>query len=104
MFRIFREKSKNTLNIHVFAWKRGKSLSRLLNSLNNAEYMDDQALLIIHVDGEESEEVDRVLFNFKWKFGRKYMIIQRNKSRVGLLKVFFKFLNILDDVVCMGHC
>lgn len=71
------------VDIHVFAWRRGKSLSRLLQSLNKA-YYSQKVLLIVHVDGGESEEVDRVLWNFKWKFGKEYYKIQWNLERKGM--------------------
>jgi hypothetical protein len=84
------KRRKRLVDIHVFAWKRSKSLSRLLNSINNAEYSAEPIMLIVHVDGSSTDQVNRVLLNFKWKFGRKYYKILRNSHNLGLKELMLK--------------
>jgi hypothetical protein len=83
---------KREIDIHVFAWKRSKSLSRLLYSLNDADYSSSsgKVMMIVHVDGDSTEDVNRVLLNFKWKFGRKYYKIQKSKKNQGLKEILLK--------------
>ena len=76
------------VSIHVFAWRRSKSLSRLLHSLNNAEYPYYKNMnLIIHVDGNPSMQVLDVLKEFKWKLGKKNMMIRQSDKIMGLKNV-----------------
>ncbi|KAJ3404667.1 hypothetical protein HDV05_007044, partial [Chytridiales sp. JEL 0842] len=71
------------LSIHVFAWKRAKSLNRLLKSLKDADYGDVRNLeMIIHVDGGATDEVLELASNYSWPFGPKDLVL--DASNVGL--------------------
>jgi hypothetical protein len=71
------------LSLHVFAWKRVKSLGRLLRSLQDADYGETKALtLIIHIDGGASSGVLELVSKFVWRYGEK--IVEANEANIGL--------------------
>ncbi|KAJ3293039.1 hypothetical protein HDU79_000755 [Rhizoclosmatium sp. JEL0117] len=79
--------TSNNLNIdieiHVFAWRRAKSLNRLLTSVRDADYGHRRDIpLIIHLDANYSKEVESIVESFIWRFGEKS--VQRNSAPLGL--------------------
>lgn len=68
--------------IVVIAYNRPKSLERLLLSISNARYPTENITLIISIDKSDSNKVENVAKEFKWKYGEK-RIITLNKN-VGL--------------------
>jgi hypothetical protein len=86
-------RSRVRIAIHVFAWKRSRSLSRLLNSLNSADYNSNHVIdLIVHVDGNPTDAVLKVLNEFEWKFGNESKIIKRQSKNIGLKRVYYQSL------------
>lgn len=70
--------------IVVIAYNRESSLKRLLKSLNNAEYCDDNVNLIISIDKSDNTKVPMVANAFDWKHGEKRVVIRDEK--MGLKK------------------
>lgn len=67
--------------IHIFAWRRVKSLKRLLDSLERAcavEQMAVSASVTFHVDHEFSPGVLDAIGAFSWKYGRVHLNIRRH--------------------------
>lgn len=78
----FHESRDLNMAIHVFSWRRTKSLQRLCNSLLKARYLDYKVPLIFHVDGEPLASVVTYLDAFRWPFGEK--IVLRNPQHLGM--------------------
>jgi len=70
------------VSIHIFAWRRRKSLERLCASINRARYHGAQVPLYFHVDGEALESVLEYVLDFKWMHGRK--LVQIRSKRLGM--------------------
>lgn len=70
--------------IIAIGYNRADSISRLLNSLQNAEYGEDSITLIVSIDNSGSSEVSDVADAFEWTHGRK--LIRTFKERQGLRK------------------
>ncbi|SDJ24587.1 hypothetical protein SAMN04487760_10471 [Lachnospiraceae bacterium G41] len=68
--------------IVVVAFNRAKSLQRLLNSLNNAIYENDNIPLIISIDKGENQDVLRVAEDFIWKYGEKKVVYQSENLKL----------------------
>lgn len=62
------------MSIHVFAWRRTKSLQRLCNSLLRARYLNYRVSILFHVDGDPLPSVVSYLESFVWPFGEKTII------------------------------
>lgn len=61
--------------IVVIGYNRAFSMERLLKRLNQVDYQEDEVLLIISIDQNDTAEVYYVADNFQWKHGeciRKY--------------------------------
>jgi hypothetical protein len=84
-----KQKESITIAIHVFGWKRFKSLKRLLKALIRADYTsaNSDIPLYIHLDGGYTTQVETLANNFNWKQGPKY--IMKQASQVGLQRVSF---------------
>lgn len=89
--------------IVVVGYNRVASLTRLLKSLSCAIY-DEEVTLVISIDRSNNQEVYDLADNFQWKFGRKYVIIQKERRglkehiyRCGDLSKYFKSVTILED-------
>lgn len=82
----------NSMSIHVFAWKREKSLRRLCNSLLMANYYGHVVDLYFYVDGGSLDLVNSYIKSFQWPHGKKYMNFK--DKFMGLPKVinFYSFL------------
>ncbi len=76
------------ISIHVFAWRRKKSLGRLLDSLQRANYMNHTIPLYIHVDGDPLNSVVEMIESFEWSHGRKHVHI--SEQRLGMPAVNLK--------------
>lgn len=77
----------SNIAIVVIAFNRGKSLIRLLNSLNDLNVQEEKITLYISIDrakGEriENQEVVNIATEFNWKFGEK--IVNYRKKNMGL--------------------
>lgn len=68
--------------IVVSGFNRVKSLTRILNSLLNADYLNYEVPLIISIDYSGSEEVSALAERFNWPFGKKTVI--SHSERLGL--------------------
>jgi hypothetical protein len=82
--------AKSWMTIHLFAWKRNKSLRRLLDSITNAEYPphsigNHTVSIVFHVDAGATESVIDMVQSFKWTLGKKY--IEMYTTHQGLGKV-----------------
>lgn len=58
-------------SIHVFGWRRRRSIERLCNSLLEANYENYEIPLNFHIDGEPLESVVSYVQSFHWPFGSK---------------------------------
>ncbi|PJF16926.1 hypothetical protein PSACC_03264 [Paramicrosporidium saccamoebae] len=67
------------ISIHVFAWRREKSLRRLCESLLRAQYSGHEVPLYFHVDGEPLNLVVNYVKDFKWPHGPKIVNIRQQK-------------------------
>ena len=70
--------------IIVIAYNRTKSLKRLLDSIATAKYSNKNIELVISIDGIKNHEVVKISEEFDWKYGCKYIIVQ--KQNLGLKK------------------
>lgn len=70
------------ISIHVFAWRREKSLDRLCKSLLRASYSGHEVPLYFHVDGEPLDLVVAYVNSFNWPHGPK--IVNIRKERLGM--------------------
>lgn len=98
--------SKN-LPVVVVAFNRSNSLKRLLASLNEAEYTENDVPLIISIDkGDNNQDVLSVAESFTWLHGEKTVVYQSEnlKLRKHVLKCgdyAFKYGNVIileDDL------
>ena len=74
--------------IVVVAFNRARSLARLLASLNNAVYEEDNVPLIISIDKGDNQDVLKTAEDFEWKHGQKTVVYQSEnlKLRKHILK------------------
>lgn len=98
------------LAIVVVAYNRTESVSRLLNSLNNAHYIQ-QVPLIISIDKSNTDEVENLADSFVWTHGKKRVI--KHKSNLGLrdhimsigkLTEEYENLIVLEDDLVVSNC
>jgi hypothetical protein len=85
------------MSIHIFAWRRSKSLERLLNSL--VEPLSSRALpqrtclpLYFHLDAYPLDSVVDMVEEFQWNYGTKtvdYKDVPTGLPKVFLFGVFF---------------
>lgn len=80
------------LSLHVFAWRRVKSLRRLCRSLLQATYDRHQGIpLVFHIDGGYNPNVLDYIQSFYWPHGKKRVDIK--KKHIGLLQVYILVLH-----------
>lgn len=72
----------NQIAIVAIGYNRPKCLLRLLNSLEKANYNNDNVALIISIDNSGNNDVENVANDFRWSHGKK--IIKTYKKRLGL--------------------
>lgn len=70
------------ISIHIFAWRRKKSLERLCKSINRARFHGHRIPIYFHVDGDPRPEVVEYIQSFKWKHGSK--IVNFRPKRLGM--------------------
>lgn len=68
--------------IVTVAYNRVDSLSRLLSSLDNAYYEDNDVTLIISVDKSKTDVVERFADDYQWSHGEK--IVDKHEKNLGL--------------------
>lgn len=90
--------------IVVVAFNRAAPLQRLLNSLSQAIYTNNQVELIISIDKSNDTEVKTIAENFVWKFGAKKIIchdehlgLKKHILWCGSLTKQYEALIILED-------
>jgi hypothetical protein len=76
-----------SMSIHVFCWRRTKSLQRLCNSLLRARYLNYTVPIVFHVDGDPLPSVVAYLDSFEWPFGEKTII--QSPNHLGMPNVHF---------------
>ena len=95
---------KDKIAIIVVCYNRPDSTKRLLESLSVAHYPDHEIPLVISVDCSGNETLYRLVQDFEWTFGPKYVVI--HSERLGLKKhiytcgdltEYFKGVIILED-------
>ncbi len=96
--------NKEKIAIIVVGYNRLYSLQRLISSLEKATYEVDSVPLVISIDASGDEDLYNWARNYEWRYGRKYVIIQ--KERLGLkrhifacadLTKYFKGIILLED-------
>lgn len=78
------EEYKRHFAIVVIGYNNGKSILRLLQSIQRAEYGKDSVDLIISIDHSGNQVVESIAENFEWYIGTKK--IRTFKERQGLKK------------------
>lgn len=82
--------------IIVVAYNRSKSLERLLLSISNSIFPDNDITLIISIDkSDENKDVLNVANNFNWKNGKKQII--NHEHNLGLRKHIVKCMNFVFE-------
>lgn len=101
---INKEENKKRIAIVVVGYNRQKSLSRLLESLNNAYYDSDHIPLVISIDASGNQDLYDYVKSYNWRHGTKYINIQ--EERLGLkdhiyqcgdLTRYFKAVALFED-------
>ncbi len=96
--------NKDKIAIVVVGYNRLKSISRLLKSINEANYGQNDVPLVISIDASGCEELYNYVRDYNWPYGEKYVNIQ--EERLGLknhiyqcgdLTKFFKAIILLED-------
>lgn len=80
--------NKERIAIVVIGYNRIEGMKRLLGSLVNADYQNDNVPLIISIDCSKNEELYSYVKDFKWPYGDKYVNIQ--EERLGLKKHIYQ--------------
>lgn len=81
-FKLPRNESTIPMSIHIFAWKRRKSLERLCKSINRARYHGHRIPLHFHVDGDPLDSVVEFVEDFRWRHGPKHVHLR--SERLGM--------------------
>lgn len=81
--------------IVAIGYNRVKSMERLLNSVNNAFYDDDNVTLYISIDNSGSSEVEELAHRFQWDHGKK--IILTYPERLGLRRHILQCGDLVKD-------
>ncbi|KAI8800600.1 hypothetical protein BJ742DRAFT_879970 [Cladochytrium replicatum] len=82
-----------SLVIHVLAWRRIRSLERLLMSLDNASFTALHPAhspvrtidLFIHIDGGSHPNVNNLAHAYTWRYGNKFVI--QKKHQIGIFGI-----------------
>lgn len=95
--------------IVVVGYNRIISISRLLNSLLNAQYNNRIVPLVISIDCSDDIQLYQYVNSFSWPYGPKFVNIQQ--KRLGLKKhiyqcadltKYFKAIILLEDDIVVG--
>ena len=91
----------NNLAIIVVAYNRTDTVSRLLNSLENATYNDRSVTLIISVDKSNTDVVEKFADEFVWSHGEKR--VAKHAVNMGLRKHMLSLGKYFDefDALCI---
>lgn len=101
---INKESNKSKVAIVAVGYNRLHSMQRLLNSIQNAVYTQENIPLVISIDASGDEELYSYVRSFEWNHGEKIVNIETN--RLGLvshifqccsLTKYFKAVIILED-------
>lgn len=87
--------NKRKYGIIAIGYNRPKSLKRLLDALNKAEYEDNQVLLIISLDYAGMPEMSKLAEEYKWEHGEK--IVNVYSERQGLRKHILQCGDYIDE-------
>lgn len=102
--------NKSKIAIVAIGYNRKDSISRLLNSLENAHYPHNDIPLVISIDASGDQDLYDFVSNYKWEYGEKYVNIQ--KERLGLRKhiiqcgdltQYFKAVILLEDDIFVSE-
>jgi len=85
----------NDIAIVVVAYNRPHSLRRILTSLADAEYQDQDVPLIISIDHGDNAEVLSIAQDFDWEHGEKQVVYQT--ENLGLKAHILKCGNYTED-------
>ena len=81
--------NKNKIAIVVVGYNRIGSMTRLLNSIENANYIHGDIPLVISIDCSGDQELYDYVYKFEWGHGNKYVNIQQ--ERLGLKKHILQY-------------
>lgn len=105
------KEEKDKIAIVVVGYNRLRSLTRLLDSLNSAEYTSNDVPLIISIDASENEDLYRYVEEYEWHHGVKYVNIEKNRLglknhilQCGDLTKFFKAIALFEDDIYVSPC
>ncbi len=79
---------KSVIAVVVVCYNRPEAAKRLLDSLNKANYPDNNVPLIISVDCSGNENMYSIAREFHWEHGPKYAVI--HSERLGLKKHIYE--------------
>lgn len=80
--------------IVIIAYKREKSVERLLKSIESAHYCEEDIPLIISIDRSDNSNVQEIAERFQWRHGLKRIIVQ--SERLGLREHVFRCCNLAN--------
>ena len=96
--------NKERIAIVAVGYNRRTSLTRLLDSLNNALYDTDDIPLVISIDASGDQKLYDFVESFEWRHGVKYVNIQQERLglkahilQCGDLTKFFKAIALFED-------
>ena len=75
---------RGSIALVVVGYNRPKSMRRILDSLNRAQYDYTEIPLVISIDNSGDDSVRKEAESFQWKHGEKRLIC--HKERMGLRK------------------
>ena len=90
--------NKNNIAVVVVGYNRKKSIKRLLNSLLNSHYLNDNVPLVICLDNCGNNDVYDFANQFNWRFGEKFVNYRWLYVLLKLrLSLFFNFALGIPD-------
>lgn len=84
--------NKGRIAIVAVGYNRPKALSRLLDSVSNAQYEVPDVPLVISIDASGNQELYDFVNGYQWKHGQKFVNIQ--SERLGLKDHIFKCMSL----------
>ena len=101
---------KDKIAVVAVGYNRINSMKRLLNSLQNAKYPNNDIPLVISIDCSGDERLYEYVEQFPWEHGPKFVNIK--KERLGLknhilqcgdLTKYFKAIILLEDDIFVSE-
>ena len=96
--------NKDRIAIIAVGYNRKKSLTRLLESLNNANYPSNDIPLVISIDASGDQDLYDYVKSYEWNHGTKYLNIQQERLglknhilQCGDLTQYFKAVALFED-------